>query len=48
MQNAGGEWLDEEVVVDGNLVHEPVPEGHPGFQREAVELIERAPVGGSR
>jgi protease I len=48
VQNAGGEWLDEEVVVDGNLVTSRSPEDIPAFNERLVELIERAPVGALR
>jgi deglycase len=48
VQNAGGEWLDEEVVVDGNLVTSRYPEDIPAFNERLVELIERAPVGALR
>jgi protease I len=48
VQNAGGEWLDEEVVVDGNLVTSRYPKDIPAFNERLVELIERAPVGALR
>ena len=48
VQNAGGEWLDEEVVVDGNLVTSRYPEDIPAFTERLLELIERAPVGALR
>jgi protease I len=48
VQNAGGEWLDEEVVLDGNLVTSRYPEDLPVFNERLVELIERAPVGALR
>jgi protease I len=39
IQNAGGEWVDEEVVVDGNLVTSRKPADLPAFNREMVELF---------
>ncbi len=48
VQNAGGEWLDEEVVVDGNLVTSRYPKDIPAFNERLLELIERAPVGALR
>ncbi len=36
--NAGAEWVDEAVVVDGNLITSRYPRDLPGF----VEAIERA------
>jgi protease I len=31
IQNAGGKWVDEEVVVDGNLISSRKPDDLPGF-----------------
>jgi protease I len=42
IRNAGGEWLDEEVVVDGNLVSSRKPDDIPAFNREMLELFGRA------
>ena len=33
MTNAGGEWVDEEVVVDGHLISSRVPDDLPAFCR---------------
>jgi protease I len=38
MQNAGAEWVDAEVVVDGNLVTSRTPADLPAFM---VALLER-------
>jgi protease I len=46
--NAGGEWLDEEVVVDGSLVTSRNPDDIPAFNERLLELIERSPVGALR
>ena len=48
VMNAGGNWVDEEVVVDGNLVTSRQPDDIPAFNEKLLELIERAPVGASR
>jgi protease I len=48
VKNAGGDWVDEEVVVDGNLVTSRQPDDIPAFNEKLLELIERAPVGASR
>jgi protease I len=45
VRNAGGNWVDEEVVVDGNLVTSRNPDDLPAFNRELVELFAKAPVG---
>jgi protease I len=48
VKNAGGNWVDEEVVVDGNLVTSRQPDDIPAFNEKMLELIERAPVGAGR
>jgi protease I len=40
--NAGAEWVDEEVVVDGNLVSSRKPDDIPAFNREMTALFSRA------
>jgi protease I len=40
MVNAGAEYLDREVVVDGNLVTSRKPDDLPAFCREIVRLLE--------
>jgi protease I len=49
LRNAGAEWTDSEVVVDGNLVTSRKPDDLPAFNRELVALLARAerttPVG---
>jgi protease I len=40
--NSGGEWVDEEVVVDGNLVTSRKPDDLPAFNREFIALFARA------
>ena len=46
IRNAGGEWVDEEVVVDGNLVTSRKPDDIPAFNREMTRLFsgERVPT----
>ncbi|GAG71339.1 unnamed protein product [marine sediment metagenome] len=36
----GGQYLDKEVVVDGNLVTSRIPDDLPAFCRSTLELIE--------
>jgi protease I len=48
VENAGGDWVDNEVVVDGNLVTSRSPEDIPAFNERLLELIERAPVSALR
>jgi deglycase len=45
VRNAGGNWVDEEVVVDGNIVTSRNPDDLPAFNRELLELFAKTPVG---
>lgn len=40
LENAGAEFLDEEVVVDENLVTSRMPPDLPAFMRETLKLLE--------
>lgn len=42
--NAGAEWVDQEVVVDGNLITARTPPDLPAFCREIVAILARAKV----
>ncbi len=54
IRNAGGEWVDEEVVVDDNLVTSRKPDDLPAFNREMLKLFgqhhagKREPLGTQR
>ena len=39
LRNAGAEWVDEEVVVDGNLVTSRKPDDLPAFNDALVDLF---------
>lgn len=39
IQNAGGRWVDQEAVVDGNLVTSRNPKDIPAFNREIARLF---------
>ena len=41
LRNAGAEWVDQEVVVDGNLVSSRKPDDIPAFNRAMIELFSR-------
>jgi protease I len=43
IRNAGGEWVDEPVVVDGNLVSSRRPDDIPAFNREMIALFSQSP-----
>jgi protease I len=50
INNAGGTWVDREVVVDGNIVTSRKPDDIPAFNRKMLELFREsrkkpAPVG---
>ena len=42
LRNAGAEWVDKEVVVDGNLVTSRKPDDIPAFNAKVNELFSRA------
>ncbi|MBW4618023.1 MAG: type 1 glutamine amidotransferase [Cyanosarcina radialis HA8281-LM2] len=48
IRNAGGNWVDREVVVDGNLVTSRQPSDIPAFNREAIALFSRFVPASSR
>lgn len=42
LKNAGAEWVDEELVVDGNLVSSRKPDDIPAFNRGMLEVFSKA------
>jgi protease I len=44
IKNAGGNWVDEEVVTDGNFTSSRKPDDLPAFCRTIVEQFAAAPV----
>jgi protease I len=42
LQNAGATWVDQEVVVDGQLVTSRKPGDIPAFNREIIKLFGQA------
>lgn len=42
LENAGAEWVDEEVVVDQGLVTSRKPDDIPAFNREVIKLLASA------
>jgi protease I len=43
-RNAGTEWEDAEVVVEGNLISSRKPGDLPAFMHEMIEVAAHAPV----
>ena len=39
LRNAGAEWVDEEVVIDGNLITSRNPDDIPAFTRELTAAL---------
>jgi protease I len=48
LKNAGVDWVDQEVVVDGNLVTSRKPDDIPAFNRAMVEIFATAEVSAGR
>ncbi|MGA8211768.1 MAG: type 1 glutamine amidotransferase domain-containing protein [Nocardioidaceae bacterium] len=44
LRNAGATWVDQEVVVDGNLMTSRSPGDLPAFTARLVELVSAAPA----
>ncbi len=42
LRNAGANWVDQEVVIDGNLVTSRGPQDIPAFIREMIRLFTRS------
>jgi protease I len=40
IRNADGEWVDEEVVVDGNLITSRKPDDLPAFTKTLLDALE--------
>ena len=38
--NAGAQWVDQEVVVDGNLVTSRVPDDLPAFMKAVIKMLQ--------
>lgn len=47
LKNAGAQWVDKPVVVDGNLVTSRKPDDIPAFNREMIRLFAEQPSQGS-
>lgn len=41
VRNAGGEWVDQEVVIDGNLITSRKPDDLPAFCEALIALLQK-------
>ena len=41
IRNAGGSWIDEAVVVDGNLISSRTPDDIPAFNEQLIAALGR-------
>jgi protease I len=48
IRNAGGEWVDEEVVVDSGLVTSRKPDDIPAFNAKMIEEFAEGKHAGQR
>lgn len=39
LKNAGANWIDEQVVVDGNFITSRKPDDIPGFSQKIIEMV---------
>jgi protease I len=42
MRNAGAHWVDEEVVIDGNLITSRQPDDIPAFDNALITMLQAA------
>src|SRR6478672_2770073 len=42
LRNAGANWVDRKVVVDGNLVTSRKPDDIPAFDKAVIEVFSKA------
>lgn len=45
LKNAGADWVDQAVVVDGNLVSSRNPDDIPAFNKKIVQVFAESSVG---
>jgi protease I len=48
IRNAGGSWVDKEVVADGNLVTSRKPDDIPAFNEKMIDLFAKGVTAGKR
>lgn len=45
IKNAHGNWVDAELVIDGNLITSRKPDDLPAFCQALIDTLEREPLG---
>ncbi|TCS39431.1 protease I [Paucimonas lemoignei] len=45
IRNAGGNWVDQEAVVDGNLVSSRKPDDIPAFNQKMIDMLHQHSAG---
>lgn len=48
IQNAGGTWVDEQVILSNGIVTSRKPDDIPAFNREMIELFSKGRTRGER
>ena len=46
--NAGGKWVDEECVVDGNIITSRCPDDLPSFSNAILQLVSEGKADGTK
>ncbi len=44
LKNAGAEWVDEPVVIDGNFITSRKPDDIPQFTKAIIEALQKVPA----
>ncbi len=44
IRNAGGDWVDKELVVDGTVITSRKPDDLPAFCNAAIDILSKAPI----
>lgn len=48
VRNAGGEWVDEECVVDGNIITSRCPDDLPAFSNAILQVVSGEKAAGTK
>lgn len=44
IRNAGGDWVDKELVIDGNVITSRKPDDLPAFCGALVDMLSKTPI----